>query len=107
MVFAACGLNHKTAPLNLLEKTASALSRKDSILHSLVNLETVNEAVLLSTCNRTEILCDTDEPESLVPWLAGQHQLTPEVLAPHLYLHYGASGVRHTLRVATGLDSMM
>ena len=107
MVFVACGLNHKTAPLNVREKIALPLAMQDTLLNSLVSLPAVNEAAILSTCNRTEIYCDTLEPESIAPWLAQQHQLAPESLFPYLYEHHGHHGVRHTLRVASGLDSMM
>lgn len=107
MVFVACGLNHKTAPLTLREKIALPLALQEDMLYSLTSLTTVNEAAILSTCNRTEIYCDTDEPERLIPWIAEQHQLAPELLAPHLYIHHGHHGIRHTLRVASGLDSMM
>lgn len=107
MVFVACGLNHKTAPIQVREKIALPLAMQNNLLSDLVNLPEVNEAAMLSTCNRTEIYCDTDAPEQIIPWLAKQHQLTPEMLSPYLYLHHGAHGVRHTLRVASGLDSMM
>ncbi|ARG96849.1 glutamyl-tRNA reductase [Legionella micdadei] len=107
MVFVACGLNHKTAPINVREKIALPLAMQGTLLNSLVNLPAVNEAAILSTCNRTEIYCDTEEPESLAPWLAYQHQLAPESLSPYFYIHHGHHGIRHTLRVASGLDSMM
>lgn len=107
MVFVACGLNHKTAPLSVREKVALPPAMQDKLLKRLLRLPTVTEAAMLSTCNRTEIYCDTEEPESIVPWLAYQHQLTPELLSPYLYIHHGHHGIRHTLRVASGLDSMM
>ncbi|CEK09902.1 glutamyl-tRNA reductase [Legionella hackeliae] len=107
MVFVACGLNHKTAPLDVREKVALPLSMQEALLHNLIDLPAVNEAAILSTCNRTEIYCDTEDPESLAPWLAKQHQLAPELLSPYLYMHHGPQGIRHTLRVASGLDSMM
>ncbi|KTD16637.1 glutamyl-tRNA reductase [Legionella jordanis] len=107
MVFVACGLNHKTAPLTVREKIALPLPMQESLLQNLVSLPAVNEAAMLSTCNRTEIYCETDNPEYLVPWLAEQHQLETESLSPYLYLHPGHHGIRHTLRVASGLDSMM
>ncbi|CDZ76952.1 Glutamyl-tRNA reductase [Legionella massiliensis] len=106
-MFVACGLNHKTAPLQVREKIALPLAMQDKLLQSLVDLRSVNEAAILSTCNRTEIYCETDEPESIVPWLAEQHQFSPELLSPYLYMHHGSHGIRHTLRVASGLDSMM
>ncbi|KTD32796.1 glutamyl tRNA reductase [Legionella nautarum] len=107
MVFVACGLNHKTAPLSVREKIALPLAMHDSLLNNLVNLNAVNEAAILSTCNRTEIYCETNEPESIASWLAHQHQLSAESLSPYLYMHHGPEGIRHTLRVASGLDSMM
>lgn len=107
MVFVACGLNHKTAPINVREKVALPATMHDSLLNSLVDLPQVNEAAILSTCNRTEIYCDTDDPQVLSKWLAYEHQLSPESLSPFLYLHEGNQGIKHTLRVASGLDSMM
>lgn len=107
MVFVACGLNHKTAPINVREKVALPPAMQDSLLHSLLNLPEVNEAAILSTCNRTEIYCDTDDPQILSSWLAHEHQLAPELLSPFIYTHEGHQGIKHTLRVASGLDSMM
>lgn len=107
MVFVACGLNHKTAPINVREKVALAPAMQDSLLSSLLNLPAVNEAAILSTCNRTEIYCDTDDPQVLAGWLAHEHQVSQELLSPCLYIHEGHQGIKHTLRVASGLDSMM
>jgi glutamyl-tRNA reductase len=107
MVFIACGLNHKTAPLSVREKVASTPALQESRLHSLLSISSVNEAALLSTCNRTEIYCDTDKPELLAHWLADEYHLPQKSLSPFFYLHQGNAGVKHTLRVASGLDSMM
>lgn len=107
MVFVACGLNHKTAPINVREKVAMAPAAQDSLLNSLLNLPGVNEAAILSTCNRTEIYCDAHDPQVLAHWLAQEHQLSHESLSPFLYLYKGHEGIKHTLRVASGLDSMM
>jgi glutamyl-tRNA reductase len=107
MVFIACGVNHKTAPVNVREQLALPVVGQESLLSRLVDIPTVNEAAILSTCNRTEIYCDTEEPEQLIPWIAKEHHLSLDTLEPHLYLYQGHQGVRHTLRVATGLDSMM
>lgn len=106
-MFVACGLNHKTAPINVREKVALPAAMQDSLLHSLIELPEVNEAAILSTCNRTEIYCDTEEPEIISHWLASEHQLLQAELSPFLYLHEGNQGIKHTLRVASGLDSMM
>ncbi|MDI1351855.1 MAG: glutamyl-tRNA reductase, partial [bacterium] len=107
MVFVACGLNHKTAPIKVREKVALQPAMQDSFLTSLLNVPAVNEAAILSTCNRTEIYCDTEDPQVLARWLAHEHQLSPDSLSPFLYLHEGHNGIKHTLRVASGLDSMM
>jgi len=107
MVFVACGLNHKTAPVDVREKVAMPVALQHDVLNSLLSLPAINEAAILSTCNRTEIYCDTDDPSHIVPWLAEEHQLSPEAIRPYFYLHHGHHGIRHTLRVASGLDSMM
>ncbi len=106
-MFVACGLNHKTAPLSVREKIALPVAMQDTLLHGLVGLPAVNEAAILSTCNRTEIYCDTDEPDRIIPWLANEHALSADTIAPYFYMHQGDDGVRHALRVASGLDSMM
>lgn len=107
MVFVACGLNHKTAPINVREKVALSPATQDSLLHSLISVPEINEATILSTCNRTEIYCDAKDPQVLTHWLATTHQLSPEILIPYLYIHQGQQGIKHVLRVASGLDSMM
>lgn len=107
MVFVACGLNHKTAPLPMREKVAVPTAMHDSLLHSLLDLPQINEAALLSTCNRTEIYCDTNDTQIVSNWLADTHQLAHDTLLPYFYVHEGHQGLKHTLRVASGLDSMM
>jgi len=67
----------------------------------------VEEAVILSTCNRTEIYCRSDDPEKVAAWLAGFHGLELETISPYLYRHFDQASVRHLLRVASGLDSMV
>ena len=106
-MFVACGLNHKTAPLSVREKIALPVAMQDTLLEQLVGLPAVNEAAILSTCNRTEIYCHTDDPDCIIPWLAHEHALPEEAIRPYVYMHYGDDGVRHAFRVACGLDSMM
>ncbi|WP_133129998.1 glutamyl-tRNA reductase [Legionella yabuuchiae] len=106
-MFIACGLNHKTAPLEVREKIALPVEKQASMLNRLVELPEVYEAAILSTCNRTEIYCHTQDPDAIVPWIAQEQQLCPSSIQPYFYLHPGHSGIRHTLRVASGLDSMM
>jgi len=107
MVFVACGLNHKTAPLDVREQFALATGQDDRLLRRLLDLPAIHEAAVLSTCNRTEIYCDTHDPTELIPWLAEEQHLTPAAINPYIYMHHDHQGVKHTLRVASGLDSMM
>ncbi|MDP3705922.1 MAG: glutamyl-tRNA reductase [Legionellaceae bacterium] len=107
MVFVACGLNHTTAPLDVREQFALSMGNDDRLLHRFIDLSEINEAAILSTCNRTEIYCDTQDPTQIIPWLANEQHLSPELIAPYFYMHSENQGVKHTLRVASGLDSMM
>ncbi len=107
MVFVACGLNHKTAPIEVREKIALPQIMQDDLLQHLISLPAVNEAAILSTCNRTEIYCDTDAPSEIVPWLVHKHAPLLDNLLPYFYSYQGNAAIRHTLRVASGLDSMM
>lgn len=107
MTFVAFGLNHKTAPLEIREKFAVSAMQQNSLLPRLMDMTSIREATILHTCNRTEFYCDTDAPEQLIPWLANEHNVLPQDYAPYFYLHRDFEGMRHTLRVASGLDSMM
>ncbi|STY28387.1 glutamyl tRNA reductase [Legionella wadsworthii] len=107
MVFVACGLNHKTAPINVREKVALSPATQDSFMLRLLKLPGVHEAAILSTCNRTEIYCETQDPQSIAHWLSKEHQIPLNSLSPFLYMHKGYQGIKHLLRVASGLDSMM
>lgn len=107
MGFVAFGLNHKTAPIDVREKIALPASLHESFLNHLIALPGVNEALLLSTCNRTEIYCDAENPEIPIKWLANEYQLPTSVLATITYAHQDMDAVKHLLRVASGLDSMM
>ncbi len=107
MVFVACGLNHQTASIDIREKVAIPIARHEEWLHRLLSNPAVNEAAILSTCNRTELYCDTEDPQLIPAWLADEHQLSAAELSAALYLYQSSEAVRHCLRVASGLDSMM
>lgn len=106
-MFVACGLNHKTAPLSVREKIALPVAMQDQLLRQLINLPAIHEAAILSTCNRTEIYCHTSDPTQLMPWLKEEYQLPHSTMTSSFYMHQGNDGIRHVLRVASGLDSMM
>lgn len=103
----AIGLNYKSAPIALREQLAFSTEKMPMALRDLVGLEAVNEAVILSTCNRVELYCAGSAEEAVRDWLARYHQLSPEVLAPHLYSYRAQEAVQHVMQVASGLDSMM
>jgi glutamyl-tRNA reductase len=67
----------------------------------------VKEAAILSTCNRTEVYCNTDDPAAAVHWLANYHHIAPGGLEPYIYQLPQERAVQHAFRVASGLDSMM
>ena len=101
------GINHQTAPVALREKVAFGPEALATALASLRALPQVREAVLLSTCNRTELYADTeDDGQLLADWLAG-HPDAGRDLHAYLYRHRDADCVRHLFRVATGLDSLV
>jgi glutamyl-tRNA reductase len=109
MPLIALGLNHQTAPLALREKVALDAIALPGALSALAAMEGVEEAALLSTCNRTEIYAQVAEGQEaqLGLWLARHHGLEPAALSSYLYQHADAEAVRHLFRVATGLDSMI
>ncbi len=114
MALIALGLNHLTAPLELREKVAFAPEATPQALSDLAARAGVNEALILSTCNRTELYVDVDAGAENVPqrWLLEHHSLDPELvtgrrLDEFLYTHAEDEAVRHLFRVASGLDSMV
>ncbi len=109
MSILAFGLNHTTAPVDIREKVAFAPESMSAALQDLTNRTPVNEAVILSTCNRMELYCGLDSADSSVvtDWLCDYHKLSGNTLLPYVYQHPNQEAVRHMLRVASGLDSMI
>ncbi|GAB2952815.1 glutamyl-tRNA reductase [Aquaspirillum soli] len=103
----ALGLNHQTAPLVVREKLAFPADTVPDALESLIATHTATEAVILSTCNRTEIYCNSRDIDAALNWLAHYHQLPRSEIEPYLYLLDAEAGARHAYRVACGLDSMV
>lgn len=98
------GINHHTAPIAIREKLAFDESRVPTLLHDLVSHDAVKEAVILSTCNRTEIYADVSDITILQTWLAQQ---TQGDMTKYCYTHHNDRAVQHIMRVASGLDSMI
>ncbi len=103
------GINHRTAPVEVRGQVAFPPESLPRALGELMALEGVHEAAILSTCNRTELYINR-ENECVDPvsgWLCRFHQLDLNSLQPHFYRYEEADAVRHMLRVAAGLDSMV
>ena len=102
------GLNHKTAPIELRERLAIGPQQLEAATRSLVQAPGVLEGMILSTCNRVELLTsqETDAPH-LLDFIGSYFQIDPELLAPHLYEYRQENAVRHLFRVACSLDSMV
>lgn len=109
MSLTVIGLNHKSAPLDVRERVAFGPDLLPGALRSLTQEPGIQEALILSTCNRTEIYAcgDSRLHRGISHWLAGFHQLESIHLEPYLYSHQDDGAVRHLLRVASGLDSMV
>ncbi|MGF6758383.1 glutamyl-tRNA reductase [Paraburkholderia sp. GAS334] len=110
------GINHHTAPVALRERVAFPLEQIKPALATFKDIwlgpaaRPAPEAAILSTCNRTELYCATDDHavrEAAIQWLSKYHNLPVSELAPHVYALPQSEAVRHAFRVASGLDSMV
>jgi glutamyl-tRNA reductase len=103
------GLNHRTAPLDLLERMAVGEGQLPKALHDLCTRPNLSEALVLSTCNRTEVYAVAERfhgaYSDIRGFLADFSFLPPEEFADHLYVHYDTAAVAHLMSVAAGLDS--
>ncbi len=105
----AFGINHKTAPVEIRERVAFSPERLSEALQQLVQQNSVSEAAILSTCNRTELYCgmDDDDSEQVLSWFHNFHGLTRDEVEPFFYAHPDKDAIQHILRVASGLDSLV
>jgi glutamyl-tRNA reductase len=116
MPFIVVGINHRTAPVAIREKVVFADPELPPALDELGKVPQVSEALIVSTCNRTELYCylDSDadaslhtQAQPLIHWLAQWHELETTDIHACLYQHGEADAVRHAFAVAAGLDSMV
>lgn len=109
MALLAFGINHKTAPVEIRERVAFAPESMPDALRELTARKAVNEAAILSTCNRTELYCglNSEDPGEVLEWFRNFHRLTSNEVDPYVYTHPDRQAVRHILRVASGLDSLV
>lgn len=103
------GVSFRTAPLSLRERLAVGEERAAADLQALMKTADLKEGVLLSTCNRVELIATADAHE---PAVAGtmayfNQRVAPDKIDPSVYRHHGRDAARHLFRVASGLDSMV
>ncbi len=103
------GLNYSTAPIAVRERISFSAEQMDYALCELRGQYGIAEIAILSTCNRVELYCALDPAGNPAPWkwLCEYHKLDVAEMEPWFYHHADSSAVRHILRVASGLDSLV
>lgn len=111
MTVTVIGLNQQTAPGNVLDAMSMGADQLHKALAEVMSSDVVSEAVVVSTCNRTEVYVYAErfhdgfrDVRNALGLLSG---LEPETFDPHLYVHYHVGAVRHLFEVAAGLDSVV
>ncbi|HEV7890195.1 MAG TPA: glutamyl-tRNA reductase [Pyrinomonadaceae bacterium] len=113
MAIVLVGLNHKTAPVEVRERLAFTDEACADSLRALVDGEVVREGLIVSTCNRVEVLATSagqqgpEAAERLGRFLGAVRSLPFEAFSGHLYTHADEAAVRHVFRVASSLDSLV
>src|SRR3989344_5698764 len=109
MAFLALGINHKTASVDVRERVAFTPDQMVEALRQLCRVTPTREAAILSTCNRSELYLQQDqlEADAVLAWLANYHRLSLDELKACAYVHVDDQAVRHMMRVASGLDSLV
>lgn len=107
MTLVACGINHQSAPLALRERMAFAPEIMESALKDAAGQIGLTEVVILSTCNRTEIYAVTNELSVLENWLLTHTNVLPDELRNSFYAYESLEALRHMMKVAGGLDSLV
>lgn len=107
------GVNHKSAPIEVRERLAFSEDACAAGLRSLVDGEIIREGLIVSTCNRVEVLTETAQPqlndtaERVINFLSRADYLPRSFFESHLYQHTDDGAVRHLFRVTSSLDSMV
>ncbi len=105
------GLSHRSAPLPLLERTSLSVDAAGKLLDDVVAAPAVDEAMLLSTCNRVELYASVEKfhagVAALSELLARHTGVGFDELSPHVYVHYEDRAAQHLFAVTSSLDSML
>ena len=107
MQLALVGLSHKTAPVEIRERLAFSNDALRSALTSLVDRRRVNEAMILSTCNRVEVVAESPDDRLIRDFICEFHQISHDSVSTHLYSYRNVEAIRHVFRVTASLDSMV
>ncbi|MEB3767624.1 glutamyl-tRNA reductase [Acinetobacter sp. MD2] len=107
MTFYAIGVNHQTASVELRERVAFNAERLSLLLSEQSEKLQLNDLVVVSTCNRTEIYAMAEHADILLNWLAQTNGIDVSQLFNHVYRYENIQAVTHLMRVASGLDSLM
>lgn len=107
MSFFALGVNHQTASVELREQIAFNAERLSALLAEQRDHHHLNDMVVVSTCNRTEVYAIADNADMVLDWLAQSNDIEVKQLLHHVYRYENAQAVTHLMRVASGLDSLM
>ena len=101
------GLNHRTAPLHIREQVAVTVEQLPEAIKEMTRY--VKHGVILSTCNRTEVytICNEKSDGKIKMFMTNHFGVAINDLEPYLYIYWQEESVRHLLRVASGLDSMI
>ena len=110
MKLCTLGVNHETAPVDIRETVSFSADTSIAAIEQLKQHALVSECVILSTCNRTELYCilkdEANEPK-IQEWLHGFFELENNQLSPYIYQHHDLEAVKHIMRVASGLNSLV
>ncbi|HLF67585.1 MAG TPA: glutamyl-tRNA reductase, partial [Gammaproteobacteria bacterium] len=107
MALVICSISHHSAPIEVREQFALGGDEAPLALRDLAAQSEFNEAVILSTCHRTEVFCDTLYPEKLASWLCDFHQLSVAQYLPYITIYCDDEAVQHAMQTACGLDSLI
>ncbi len=108
MSLVVLGVNHKTAKLQLRERWSYQPNEVVTTLETLSKKLDTDEIALLSTCNRTEVYCDINNPEQVINWFNQEIKpITCIDIETHGYFYQDEEAVTHIMRVASGLDSLV
>jgi glutamyl-tRNA reductase len=111
MSLLALGVSHRTAPVPMLERLSLAADAQTKLLHELTEHTAIDQALVVSTCNRVEVYVEADKfhpaVDAATEGLSRATGVTADELVPHLYVHYEDRAVQHLFTMASGLDSMV